>query len=178
MITIAEARVSSAALPSAFFARWADMATWPEWNTDTEWARLDGPFAAGSTGVLKPRGGPKVKFVIAALVAGREFTDVSMLAGARLTFRHLIEPVPGGGSTVRVTVTLAGPLGWFWNLVLGKGLKASLQPDLDGLAAAAEAAGTTEAHGTIGAAGPGAAAELTEAAETPEVAGTGAAGPA
>jgi Polyketide cyclase / dehydrase and lipid transport len=172
MITIAEARVSSAAPPSAFFARWADMATWPEWNTDTECARLDGPFAAGSAGVLKPKGGPKVKFVIAALVAGREFTDVSMLAGARLTFRHLIEPVPGGGSTVRVTVTLAGPLGWLWNLVLGKGLKASLQPDLDGLAAAAEAAGTGEAPGTGEAAGTGAAAETTEAA------GTGAAGPA
>lgn len=98
MMTIAEAHVSSAAPPSAFFARWADMATWPEWNTDTEWVRLDGPFAAGSTGVLKPSGGPKVKFVIAALVAGREFTDVSMLAGARLTFRHLIEPVPGGAA--------------------------------------------------------------------------------
>ena len=129
MITVAEAHASSSATPSAFFARWADMATWPEWNTDTEWVRLDGPFTAGSTGVLKPKGGPKVKFVIATLVADREFTDVSLLAGARLTFRHLIEPLPEGGSTVSVTVTLAGPLGWFWNLVLGKGLKASLGPD-------------------------------------------------
>ncbi len=101
-----------------------------------------------------------MKFVIAALVPGREFTDVSMLAGARLTFRHLIKPVPAGGSIVRVTVTLAGPLGWFWNLVLGKGLKASLQPGLDGLAAAAEAAGTTEA------AGPAEAPGATEAAGT------------
>jgi hypothetical protein len=139
MIIVAEAHASSSAPPSAFFARWADMATWPEWNTDTEWVRLDGPFTAGSTGVLKPKGGPKVKFVIATLVADREFTDVSLLAGARLTFRHLIEPLPEGGSTVRVTVTVAGPLGWFWNLVLGKGLKASLRPDLGRLAIAAEA---------------------------------------
>jgi hypothetical protein len=139
MITVAEAHASSSAPPSAFFARWADMATWPEWNTDTEWVRLDGPFTSGSAGVLKPKSGPKVKFVIATLVADREFTDVSLLAGARLTFRHLIEPLPEGGSTVRVTVTLAGPLGWFWNLVLGKGLKASLGPDLGRLAIAAEA---------------------------------------
>lgn len=158
MVTIAEAHVSSAAPPSAFFARWADMATWPDWNTDTEWVRLDGPFATGSAGVLKPKGGPKVKFVIAALVPGREFTDVSMLAGARLTFCHLIEPVSGGGSTVRVTVTLAGPLGWFWNLVLGKGLKASLQPDLDGLAAAAEASPAASGDASPAkAAGPAAA---------------------
>ncbi|MDX6436655.1 MAG: hypothetical protein QOK34_1489, partial [Gaiellaceae bacterium] len=52
MIKIAEAKATSSAPPAAFFARWADMATWPEWNTDTEWVRLDGPFAAGSTGVL------------------------------------------------------------------------------------------------------------------------------
>ena len=28
---------------------------------------------------------------------------------------------------------MSGPLGWFWNLLLGNGLKASLQPDLDWL---------------------------------------------
>jgi hypothetical protein len=157
MITVAKAHASSSAPPSAFFARWADMATWPEWNTDTEWVRLDGPFTAGSTGVLKPKGGPKVKFVIATLVADREFTDVSLLAGARLTFRHLIEPLPDGGSTVRVTVTLAGPLGWFWNLVLGKGLKASLGPDLGRLAIAADAS----SGGIAAKAGPGGTAAKT-----------------
>jgi hypothetical protein len=73
MTTITEAQASSSAPPSGFFARWADMGTWPEWNTDPEWVRL------------------------------------------------------------------TGPLGWFWRLVLGKGLKRSLQPDLDRLAAAAEA---------------------------------------
>ena len=137
MITVAEAETSCSAPPSAFFARWADIATWPEWNTDTEWARLDGPFATGSTGVLKPRGGPRVKFVIGSLVPDREFTDVSLLAGARLTFRHAVEVSQQGGSRVRVTVTLSGPLGWFWKIVLGKGLRTSVQPDLDRLAAAA-----------------------------------------
>ena len=162
MITVAEAHASSSAPPSAFFARWADMTTWPEWNTDTEWVRLDGPFTAGSTGVLKPKGGPKVKFVIATLVGDREFTDVSLLAGARLKFRHLIEPLPDGGSTVRVTVTLAGPLGWFWNLVLGKGLKASLGPDLGRLAIAAEASsGSTAAK-----AGPGSTAAKADPGST------------
>ena len=41
MTIIATARATSTAHPSAFFARWADTATWPEWNTDTEWVRLD-----------------------------------------------------------------------------------------------------------------------------------------
>src|SRR5258708_39597893 len=98
---LAEARISSAAAPSAFFAKWADMATWPEWNADTEWVRLDGPFAAGSTGVLKPKGGPKTKFVI-AVVSDSEFTDVSKLVGARLTFRHLVDATPEGATRVSV----------------------------------------------------------------------------
>jgi Polyketide cyclase / dehydrase and lipid transport len=140
MIAIAKAQASSSASPSAFFARWADVATWPEWNSDTEWVRLDGPFATGSTGVLKPKGGPKVKFVIDSLVPGREFVDVSVLAGARLTFRHLVTTGPGSTTRIEVAVTMSGPLGWFWNLLLGRALKASLQLDLDRLVAAAEAA--------------------------------------
>ncbi|MEP7026541.1 MAG: SRPBCC family protein [Actinomycetota bacterium] len=138
MKTLAEARASSSAPPSAFFACWADMATWPEWNADTEWVRLEGPFATGSGGVLKPRGGPKVKFVIGSLVPDREFVDVSKLAGARLTFRHLVQPRPSGGCRVEIAVTMSGPLGWFWTLVLGKGLKASLEPDLARLVTTAE----------------------------------------
>ena len=68
MIEITQARARTTAAPAALFERWADMATWPEWNADTEWVRLDGPFAEGATGVLKPQGGPKVKFVIDSLV--------------------------------------------------------------------------------------------------------------
>src|SRR5690242_12635346 len=112
MRTIASAQISSEVPAEAFFERWADMATWPEWNTDTEWVRLDGPFRAGATGKLKPKGGPVTRFVVAELVPGREFTDVSLLLGARLTFRHLVS-VEGGRTTVEVRVTLGGPLAFF-----------------------------------------------------------------
>ncbi|MDQ1496135.1 MAG: hypothetical protein QOG69_2618 [Actinomycetota bacterium] len=142
MINIASAHVASSAAPSAFFERWADVGTWPEWNADTEWVRLDGQsteFVEGAIGVLKPKGGPKVKFVVEKLVPGREFVDVSRLAGARLTFRHLVVPLDDGGCTVDVTVTLDGPLRWLWNRILGKGLATSVQPDLESLAAVAEA---------------------------------------
>jgi hypothetical protein len=138
MMTLGTARIVSATAPAAFFARWADMATWPEWNADTEWVRLDGPFATGSTGVLKPKGGPKTRFVISE-VSGERVTDVSMLVGARLTFDHRIRPTAGGGSEVQVTVSLTGPLAFLWNQILGKGIKKTLQRDLEALREAAEA---------------------------------------
>lgn len=141
MTTIATATVTSSAAPSAFFAEWADMASWPEWNLDTEWVRLDGPFVEGAGGELKPKGGPKVRFVVARLVDGEEFTDVSTLLGARLTFRHLVSVVDGL-TTVAVEATLEGPLAPVWRLILGKGVRESMQPDLERLVARAERAET------------------------------------
>ncbi|UQX89323.1 SRPBCC family protein [Jatrophihabitans telluris] len=137
MTTIATAHLTSAAAPAAFFARWADMATWPEWNADTEWVVLDGPFTQGATGTLKPRGGPKVAFTV-ELLDEHAFVDVSRLVGARLTFDHRIAPRAGGGSDLSVSVALTGPLRPLWMAILGKGIRDSLQRDLDALGRAAE----------------------------------------
>lgn len=139
MISITTACVTSSAPPAAFFARWADVDTWPQWNGDTEWVRLDGPFVEGGTGTLKPKGGPKVRFVIERLVPGERFTDTSKLIGARLTFDHSVG-ADSNGTTVHVAITMQGPMAWFWVRVLGKGFRSSAQPDLDALARAAEAA--------------------------------------
>ena len=139
MIPVATAVLTSPAPPAAFFARWADMTTWPQWNSDTDWVRLDGPFATGSTGRLKPKGGPSVRFVLTSVVPDREFVDTSLLVGARLIFRHTVQAHDDGGCTVTVDVSLTGPLARVWNLALGKGFRASAQPDLDRLGAAAEA---------------------------------------
>ncbi|MGW4773007.1 SRPBCC family protein [Nocardia sp. NPDC004278] len=137
MTTIATAQATSTAAPAAFFAKWADMATWPEWNNDTEWVRLDGSFTQGATGTLKPKGGPKVPFRIERL-SDTEFVDVSKLIGARLTFDHQVATGPEG-TTVTVTVSIDGPLRWFWIKVMGGDLAKSVAPDLDALVAAAEA---------------------------------------
>jgi len=136
MIAIASAHVVATASPSAIFDRWADVATWPQWNADTEWVRLDGAFTQGGTGVLKPEGGPKVKFVIEKLTE-TDFVDVSRLMGARLTFSHVVTPITDG-CLVDVAITMSGPLAWLWNRILGKGLAASVQPDLEALARAAQ----------------------------------------
>ena len=137
MTHIARAQITSAAAPTAFFSRWADTSTWPEWNTDTEWVRLDGPFVAGATGQLKPEGGPKVRFRVERLT-DQEFVDVSYLLGARLTFDHRVTVVEGE-TQVEVLISLDGPLRRVWIAIMGKGLRASAQRDLDALKATVEA---------------------------------------
>lgn len=136
-MTIATASATSTAPASAFFARWADMATWPEWNTDTAWVSLDGEFVEGATGTLKPRGGPQVSFTVERLT-DREFVDVSRMPGGRVTFAHHIEATPAG-TRIDVTVAIDGPLGFVWRAILGGGFRAGLQADLDRLVATAEA---------------------------------------
>ncbi|MTE12670.1 SRPBCC family protein [Nocardia aurantiaca] len=137
MTFIAEATATSTAAPAAFFVKWADMATWPEWNQDTEWVTLDGPFEQGATGTLKPKGGPKTKFVVTKLT-DTEFVDSSKLVGARLIFAHEVT-TDGRRTTVKVRITMEGPLRGLWIKIMGGGLRDSLQRDVDALVTAAEA---------------------------------------
>ena len=42
--------------PEAIWRVWADVPGWGEWNPDIENIEIDGPFAAGSTITMTPRG--------------------------------------------------------------------------------------------------------------------------
>ncbi|NNN08958.1 MAG: hypothetical protein HKL85_07170 [Acidimicrobiaceae bacterium] len=139
-ITIVSAHATSVAPPASFFDRWADVATWSQWDRDIAWARLEGPFAKGSTGIIKPKKGPTTKFVIERLDPGRSFVDVSRLAGARLTFSHLITVETDGRCAIDVTISLSGALAPIWKLLLAKGFTATAQITLDRLVEIVEAA--------------------------------------
>ena len=139
MTTLCTASAVSSAPPAAFFARWEDMDTWPEWDGAVAWTRLDGPFAVGTSGVLKPRGGPRVSFVIETLEPGSEFTDVSSMPGARLRIRHLVAVGDDGRTRVDIEVSIHGPLARLWGRVLGRGIATSTPGALARLVEMAEA---------------------------------------
>jgi hypothetical protein len=114
------------------------MDTWPEWDEAVAWARLDGPFAAGTTGALKPKGGPKVSFVIETLDPGSEFTDVSSMPGAKLRIRHVVT-VLGDTTRVDIDVDIDGPLAWLWRRAIGRGISTSTPAGLAKLVETVEA---------------------------------------
>lgn len=122
----------STASPNAFFARWIEHDTWPQWSPDTKWVRVQGPVAVGARGVLKPKGAPKVKFMISACNPDREYTDTSLLPGARLVFQHTVIP-DGAGSRLHVRITMSGRLSFLWAKIIGGGFRESAQSDLDRL---------------------------------------------
>src|SRR4051794_5396282 len=108
MIELARHHATSTAPPDAYFARWVDHTSWSEWSPDTEWVRIAPPVQTGTAGVLKPRGGPRLRFVVSACRPGREYTDTTRLVGARLDFQHLADPTHTG-CTLDVLVTVRGP---------------------------------------------------------------------
>lgn len=138
MIQLASASRYSTAAPRAFFAKWVDHSSWAQWSPDTEWVKLDGEVREGAKGVLKPVGGPKVKFTIAECIPDRVYTDVSSFPGARLSFRHTVEPVDAG-SALTASVWMEGPLSAFWAKVMGTGFATSVPADLDRLIRVVEA---------------------------------------
>lgn len=135
---------TTAAAAAALWSHYADPESWPTWDRETEAVTVDGPFAVGTTGTLKPVGGPLTRFVLTEVTPGESFTDVTRLPLARLTFGHRIEP-HDGGSRFTHTVTFTGPLAWLFRRVIGKGIAAGLP---EAMARLADTAAATTAERT------------------------------
>jgi hypothetical protein len=94
--------------PEAVWRLWSNVARWPEWDSDLETVSLDGEFAAGATGSLKPKGMDAFPFTVTRAEAGRGYSDETPLPGAVLRFDH--DLVRGKeGLVIRQRVTVDGP---------------------------------------------------------------------
>jgi uncharacterized protein YndB with AHSA1/START domain len=89
--------------PSAdVFAVWADVAQWHTWDPDTQWARIDGPFATGARGKIKSKQPLAVGLIWTNVQPDRAFTVEARTLATTMRFEHTLEPAPGG---VQVTHT-------------------------------------------------------------------------
>lgn len=117
------------------YARWADPATWSDWDPEVASVRLEGPAMVGARGRLTPANGPAQAFIISALRPDREFTNRAALPGAHLEFEHLVEPDPAG-SRICVTVRVHGVLRPLWARILRRPLGPAARLSVTGLLAA------------------------------------------
>src|ERR1700681_1183054 len=89
-----EASCETKASKESVWKLWSDVPNWPKWDDGLEWCRLDGPFAVGTKGELKPEGAPKVRFEITDVRQLESYSDVSFLPLTRLIFTHTLEMLP------------------------------------------------------------------------------------
>ena len=127
----------SRASTQAVWALWSDTAEWPRWNPTIADVSLDGPFAEGTTGRLKPTHGPKAEMVLRDVRPAAGFTDVARLPGAQMRVEHEVADVPEGGSRVTERAVLHGPLARPWSLLLGRQLRRDMAAGAEATARAA-----------------------------------------
>lgn len=117
--------------PERVMACYQDVPAWSEWDPDTLEASIDGPFAAGAKGRLRPAKG----FVVPMRFVGVTrlgFTVESPAPFCTMRFEHDLLPAHG---VTRVThrVTFSGPLARFFGWLVGARVRTGLPVTLERL---------------------------------------------
>lgn len=122
-------QVTTQATPEQIWAMWQDAASWPCWDSELEWVRLEGKFVVGTVGRMKPVSGPEVKFCLSDVVPLQSFSDVAQLPLTRLVFTHeYLSPQEGDGAAkIRHSVTMNGLLAPLFGRLIGGKIKNHLR---------------------------------------------------
>lgn len=120
------------ASPESIWALWSDVTSWPAWDDGVERVTLEGSFADGTRGTLKPAGGPKVRFELTEVRPAEGFADVTRLPLCRMRFEH---SAVRDGDLTRVShrVTITGPATPLFSRVIGRGIAKGLPETVRGL---------------------------------------------
>jgi uncharacterized protein YndB with AHSA1/START domain len=126
--------------PEVVWRLYSDVASWPRWNAAVARMRLDGPFAAGTTGELTPPGADPLPFRIVAASENEGYTsetDIAETVTLRTTSR--LTALPEGGTEVSHHVELVGPAAEFFGQSFGPTLSAGVPRTAEAVAARAAA---------------------------------------
>ena len=131
MRVIAEASAETRADPAAVWAVWADAAVRPRWHPRLEWATLDGPLDAGTTGRWKRDRARPVSVRVDVVEPERRLVLVGIhgLPVARGHYEHELVALPGGGSRITHRMSLSGPLAAPIARLFGRPLGVSASPE-------------------------------------------------
>jgi uncharacterized protein YndB with AHSA1/START domain len=135
------ASATSTASADAVWRLWTATDGWSRWDAGLEWCRLDGPFAVGTRGVLRPAGGPRVRFRLTRVEPGVGFADLTRLPLTTLEFQHRVEALSGGGVRITHEARIRGLLTPLLSRTLGRELETGMPETVRALAALAAEAG-------------------------------------
>ncbi|MEI6791092.1 MAG: SRPBCC family protein [Myxococcaceae bacterium] len=126
---IIEHTVETTASPSAIWQVWQDVANWNTWDHGIEFSAINGPFQVGTTGTLKPKGGPLVHTKLTRVELMKSFVDEAALPLTRIIVSHSLEK---SGVKTRVThrIEMKGLLSFVFGFLIGRDMKKNLPKEM------------------------------------------------
>jgi hypothetical protein len=116
---------------------WADVPNWNIWDREVETSELFGKFKTGTKGILKPTGGPKIKFEMTECTNFKSFTDRSFLPLCKMDFIHILTETKDG-LEITHKVVMTGFMTFFFSKMIGSNIKVGLPVAVEKLIELAE----------------------------------------
>jgi hypothetical protein len=116
---------------------WKDVRNWNTWDHGIEYSSIDGPFAEGTLGLLKPKKGPLVRTKLTQVVPGKMFVDESTLFFARIIVSHYLTEFQGK-TQVTHQIEMRGPFAFLFAFLIGRTMKKNLPQEMQSMIQKAE----------------------------------------
>jgi len=105
--------------PQQIWQAWSDINNWHLWDTDIEFAHLDGSFEKGNKFSLKPKEASAVTIEIVEAIPNKCFIDCTKFPLAKMYGIHQIEEHTDG-LTLTTAIKVTGLLGYLWRKLVAE----------------------------------------------------------
>ena len=111
---------------------WSNVNNWKKWHTGLDYCKLEKEFKTGDHLLLKHRGVGIVRLFLAEVKKGESFTACTNFFGAKIHYTRSMKEKPKG-LLITYTMTITGPLKFFWYLMMKNKLVNCMPHDVDKL---------------------------------------------
>lgn len=129
--------LTTKATPKQIWSIWEDVPNWNSWDHGIEYSTINGPFKAGTTGTLKPKGGPLVHTTLTRVEPLKHFIDESRLPLTKIIVSHFLT-VSNGLTHVTHQIEMNGPLAFLFAFLIGRKMKKNLPQEMAAMVNKAE----------------------------------------
>lgn len=132
--------VETTASPQDIWDIWQDVPNWHTWDHGIEYSTINGLFQTGSTGTLKPKGGPLLHTKLTLVEPFKVFVDESQLPLTRVIVSHYLT-VLNGITQVTHQIEMKGFLAFVFAFLIGRTMKKNLPQEMKTMVEKAETKG-------------------------------------
>jgi hypothetical protein len=116
---------------------WQDVENWNTWDHGIEYSTINGLFEEGTTGTLKPKGGPLVRTKLTCVEPFNKFVDESKLFLGRIIVSHYLTK-SADKTLVTHRIEMTGPLAFLYAYLIGRTMKKNLPQEMEAMIKKAE----------------------------------------